>query len=128
MAAVAYTIGILDADPPYRNAMSRVMRAHGHVVHGYADATACLRAHREHRLDCLLVDLYLPDLGMFEIGSVLKRRLAGTPLIIVSTCEEPELAGISQAIGAAAFLRKPARAAAILDAIAGAIGGRAHRP
>ncbi len=126
MPSPAYEIGILDEDAAYRSAMSRLLVAHGHVARAYSTAGACLRAAGHRRLDCLLLDLYLSDMTVFEIPGVLKRQLPDTPLIIVSTCDEPELGAYASAMGAAASLRKPVRAATLLHAIGIAVAARSQ--
>jgi CheY-like chemotaxis protein len=71
---------------------------------------------REHRPDLVLLDVHLPDID----GDEVLRRLradevtAGVPVVIVSADATPGQVGALLASGAARYLTKPVRVAALL--------------
>ncbi len=62
------------------------------------------------RPDVVLLDINMPGVDGFEVFSFLRRdpRLAGVPVIFISSESQPETVARARSLGAAGFIPKPA--------------------
>ena len=117
-------LAIVDDEELIRVALGRYCSAVGMRVSTYSTGRAlidglddCLCAP-----DCLLLDAHMPDMTGLEILQQLVRRAVRFPTIVYSADDEPEAIKRYVAAGAVAYLRKPALADDIVDAITRAVG------
>ena len=115
------TIYVVDDDPAVRKSLSRLLRAKGWNVETFESAEAVLAGRGPLPPGCLVLDVALPGLDGLE----LQRRLAqtGKTLPIVFLTGHGDIPMTVRAIkeGAADFLTKPVRAAALLRAVQAAV-------
>lgn len=111
------TIHVVDDDPSFRRAVSRLLRASGFRVETYATAADFLRESPAEGPGCVLTDLQMPGISGIE----LRRRLAAvgetTPVIFITAHDEPQMRVEAESIGCAGYFPKTAPGSDVLDAI-----------
>lgn len=110
-------IAILDDEPGFRQALSRLLRAHGLVVQTFASASEFLGVIGEQPFACLLLDLHMPDVTGFDVLSDLKARGQPMPVIMITGHDQPGSAATARELGAADYLLKPLDESALLTAL-----------
>lgn len=110
-------MAVIDADASVGLAMSRLLRGVGFQPRTFTSAEAFLSDERRTTFGCLIVEIQLPGMSGLE----LQRRLLAdgdrTPIIFVTSQDDP--AAREQAIqnGCAQFFRKVDPGAAIVDTL-----------
>ncbi len=117
------SILIVDDDPAGRAALRVVLEFQGHEVTMVQAGAAAVEAIRNSSVDLMVLDMILPDMNGHEVIESVRQH-ADVPVLAMSgfvfrdplTPEEDVLAK-AMALGACAALRKPFKAAALLNAI-----------
>lgn len=121
-------IAVLDDEPQLRKALRRLLVGHGFAVvtfeHG-KDLTAALSA---QPMDCLLLDLHMPEIDGFDVLEAIFALRISTPVIVLTGHGEPDTAARVIAMGAAAYLTKPVGESELLAAISEATGIASGNP
>jgi CheY-like chemotaxis protein len=107
---------IVDDDPGFRNAISRLLRAVGYDVAVYDSAEELLaRLSEGGEPGCILVDVLMPGLSGPEVQQYLTKIGSALPIIFVT--------GSAEAVetGGRSFLKKPVSKEKLVDAIQGAL-------
>ncbi|MCL8026116.1 response regulator transcription factor [Nocardioides bruguierae] len=101
---------LVEDDPTIREALSRGLRTHGHVVTAVGTGAEAVRLLGEDRPDVTVLDLGLPDIDGAHVLE-LSRMLQGAPVVIASARDEDaEVVRLLNA-GADDYLVKPFSAA-----------------
>jgi FixJ family two-component response regulator len=113
---------VVDDDPSFRKAVSRLLRAAGYEVASYGSAQQLIeQLPQDDRPSCILLDVQIPSLS----GPELQNRLsaAGSLVPIVFLTGHGDIPTSVQAIkaGAEDFLTKPVSKEVLLDAIERAV-------
>jgi CheY-like chemotaxis protein len=111
-------IAILDDEERLRVALARLLKAHGYEVAGFASGEELLAAVGRHRVDIVLLDLFMPGMSGFDVLAALRSTSDPPPAIVITAHDEPELVRHALDLNAVACLRKPVAAPDLLDAIA----------
>ena len=114
-------IAVLDDEPQLRKALRRLLVVHGFAVVTFERGEDVLSALAAHPMDCLLLDLRMPEMSGYEVMEGLSARGISTPVIVLSAHGEPDTDERVRDLGAAAYLTKPVDETALLSAIAGAL-------
>jgi FixJ family two-component response regulator len=118
---------VLDDDPSIREALSSLLRSAGLRVSTFESAAEFLKIKLPASLDCLVLDLQLPDISGLE----LQRKLAetnGPPIVFISGHGDIPSSVQAMKAGAVEFLAKPFSDQELLEAIHSAIAqGRRAR-
>jgi FixJ family two-component response regulator len=118
---------VLDDDPSVREALSSLLRSAGLRVSTFESATELLKVMSTASLDCLVLDLQLPDISGLE----LQRKLVetnGPPIVFISGHGDIPSSVQAMKAGAVEFLPKPFSDRELLEAIHSAIAqGRKAR-
>ncbi|MFC9766521.1 response regulator transcription factor [Rhodococcus jostii] len=113
---------IVDDSPSFRDAARNLLELEGITVVGVASTSAeALRGVEELRPDVTLVDVNLGEESGFTLAEQLHHdgRCAPSPVILISTHDEQDLADLIDASPAMGFLSKSALSAgAIYDLLA----------
>lgn len=119
-------VAIVDDDPSVRVSLSRLCAVLGLSVTAYASGRELLAAldGEVSRTDCLLLDMYMPEMNGFELMRHLLARGAHIPTIVCTGGEIPEGLAPDVTPGLVACLRKPISAAELLAAIEQALARR----
>jgi CheY-like chemotaxis protein len=111
------TILVVDDEPTIRDLVSRVLERHGYQVVACSTAAEAVRVAQD--ADLLLVDLILSDGSGRDLIQNLRRDRPDLPVVLMSGY--PPLADYTPG-PPAAFLQKPMRPAAVIEAISKLIG------
>jgi FixJ family two-component response regulator len=118
------TIAIVEDDASLILAVSRLLEAAGFETRCFQSADAALADAEAGKADCLLLDVYLPEMTGFE----LQRRLAAagstTPVVVITAHDDPMHLRAARDIGACAYLVKPFSSMSLLDAVRRATASR----
>jgi FixJ family two-component response regulator len=113
-------IAIIDDDGPLREALCSVMRAAGLPTRAFASAEEFLESGATQGTACLILDVRLPGMSGIE----LQRKLSAdseVPIIFVTAHGDASLRESLMKAGAAGFMNKPVRSAALLKEIRAAL-------
>lgn len=110
-------LALLDDEEPFRRALARLLKAHGHVVEAFASGPELLRASAQQRFSCLLLDLSIPGMSGFDVLAEWRLLEDAPPVIVISAHDEPELVRKALALGALECHVKPISARTLIAAI-----------
>ena len=102
-------IAVIDDDESIRKALVRLLRASNLEPLAFPSARAFLEVFEELPVDCIVLDLQMPDMT----GLDLQRHLRALhldrepPVVIITAHDEPGSRERCIAAGASAYLRKP---------------------
>ena len=115
-------VSIVDDDASLRRSLRNLLMSAGLRVETFESAEVFLESGSLDNTGCLVLDLHMPGMG----GLVLLKRLAdsGTriPVIILTAHGDDDMRQRMLQVGATAFLEKPVRGPALLQAIRSALG------
>lgn len=111
---------IVEDDTSMRQAIERLLGAAGIESGTYPSAEALLANGAAADAWCIVSDLKLPNLSGLDMLDEIHARGWHPPLILITAHDAPGLREEAARHGAAAYLSKPFRGTALLDAIAGA--------
>ena len=117
-------VAVLDDEPQMRRALHRLLSIHGFHVDDYASAPDFLAMPISHPVDCLILDLHMPEISGFDLLADLLASQRNLPVVVITGQDEPETESRVRSLGASAFLRKPVDELALLEAIGTATGFR----
>lgn len=110
-------IAVLDDEPQMRKALRRLLTTHGLRVEDYERGADFLAALPSHPVDCLVLDLHMPDVSGFDVLAALAEQQDATPVVVITGHDGPGTVDRVCALGASAFLTKPVDESALLSAI-----------
>jgi FixJ family two-component response regulator len=113
----APVIHIVDDDPSFRTAISRVLNVSGYQVVGYESAACFLRAGGNARPGCILLDVQMPTLGGLQLQEELAKLSRGWPIIFMTGHGDIPTTVRAIKAGAEDFLSKPVSREILLPAI-----------
>jgi two-component system response regulator FixJ len=119
-------IGVIDDNKGVRLSLRALLESANMQVRDFGTAAEYLA--NGDGLDCLVVDVHMPDMGGLELQKELSRRHIPVPVIIVTGQATVPLAVQAMRAGAFDFLEKPFDDEALLDSIGRAIAGRQSPP
>ena len=120
MSRSKLVVAIVDDEDTVRRALERLFRSAGIESEAFSGGAPFLDSLRSHRPDCVVLDLHMPEVTGFDVQARL--RELDIPVVVITGHDTPESRGRVQELGAAAYLRKPVAAKALLEAIDNAIG------
>ena len=119
--SAAPLISIVDDDDSLRNSLNNLIRSVGLGVQGFASAEAFLDSHQRHETACLLLDVRMPGMGGLELQRQLGADHCRIPIIFITSHGDGNARTRALGAGAVAFLDKPFREEALLQAIDAAL-------
>lgn len=121
MNKIGPVVGVLDDEDQMRKALGRLLATYGFQVVTYASSADLLAATSLSHLNCLILDLHMPDLNGFEVMQTLESRRVSLPVIVITGHDMPGTAERVHTLGAAAYLLKPVDEATLVAAIRSAL-------
>ncbi len=105
----AATLLIVDDEPRVRDFLVRALQRSGHEVLVAADGRQALEVYDRHkgRIDAVLLDVTMPEMGGGEVLRALHQRSPGLPVMLMSGFTEAETRGQFGHSSYAGFLQKP---------------------
>ncbi len=119
---------MVDDDAAFRTAVTRMLRASGLTVHGFARAAELLAFVRDHPIEaaaCVLADLRMPELDGLQLQQACAGSGMDLPFVFLSGQGDVPSAVSAMRHGAIDFLDKCAPQPVLLEAIAQALASDA---
>ena len=110
-------IHIVDDDASFRTAISRVLQVSGYEVAQDDSAASFLRAIENAKPGCILLDVYMPDLGGLQLQDELVKLSQGWPIIFMTGQGDIPTTVRAIKAGAEDFLSKPISRETLVAAI-----------
>jgi len=107
-------------------AFKRLLEPEFDIVGTVSDGLALLSAAPTSRPDVIVLDIGMPELSGMEAGLELKRLLPGTKLIVLTMCDDPDVAREALRHWASGYLLKKSAASELIKAIREALRGRSY--
>jgi RNA polymerase sigma factor (sigma-70 family) len=110
-------IHVVDDDPSFRTAISRLLRAAGYEVRVYGSAGDFLLEPFSDGYGCVLLDVRMPGPSGLELHEAMARRGDTLPVIFLTGHGDIPQSVRAMRQGAADFLTKPVRRSELIPAI-----------
>jgi len=120
-------IAIVDDEEPIRRALDRLVRSASFDAETFPSGNEFLDSVTEHRPDCVVLDLHMPNVDGLRVQAWLARSGLNIPVIVLTGWDSPDAHRLAIDGGAFAYFRKPVDGEALLAAIGQAIGGKTNR-
>jgi len=117
-------IAVVDDEESVRRALERLIRSARFATESFAGGDEFLRALTDHRPDCVVLDIHMPNVDGFQVQSRLANAKLAIPVIVITGHDSAETHARALKGGAVAYLRKPVDAETLLSAISSALRGR----
>src|SRR5437867_7778788 len=114
MAAV---ISIVDDDKAVRDALQRMLRAHGFATVAFASAEELLASDERHQTACLILDVRMPEMTGIALHDYLVAQGGFIPTILITACPTSGERDRAIAAGAVSYLAKPLSEQVLLDTV-----------
>jgi len=114
-------IHVVDDDPSFRTAMTRLLRAAKYEVRGYASAAEFLDSDPFTEPGCILLDLKMPGASGLDLQQSLERMEERLPIIFLTGYGDIPASVRAMRAGAVDFLTKPVRREKLLPAVQSAL-------
>ena len=100
---------LIDDSRLSRAMASEALVSAGHVVVGVEDGRQGLAAYEEHRPDCIVLDLLMPQMDGYEFLRQLRNGGAAIPVIVATADIQETSRALCKELGVSGFLNKPAK-------------------
>ena len=117
MAAAGPKVLVIEDDESMREAIERLLGAAGFECAAYGSAETMLAAGAGLDAACVVSDLRLPAMSGLELIAELRARGSKAPMILITAHDAPGVREDALRRGATAYLAKPFRGTALLEAI-----------
>jgi two-component system response regulator FixJ len=108
---------VVDDDPPFRTAVSRLLRAAGHQVRAFSSASEFVESLPVTGPGCVVADLQMPGLNGLELQAALAESDNPLPVLFLTGHGNIPTSVHAMRLGAEDFLTKRAPKEALLDAV-----------
>lgn len=115
------SILVVDDDQALCHAVAEILAKAGYRTRMVHDGREALRQLEDEPADIVVTDLFMPEVDGLEVITML-RRASPSPCIVVmsghETNEKIDYLQVAKSFGATSILKKPFRAAELLNAVA----------
>jgi FixJ family two-component response regulator len=118
-------ISIVDDDDFLRNSLNNLLRSVGMRAHGFSSAEEFLNSNELHDTNCLILDVRMPGMSGLDLQRQLTAAHSQIPIVFITSHADDNARARALAAGAVAFLYKPCRKEALLEAIDSALNRKA---
>lgn len=117
------TILIIEDDPNSINILTRVLERAGHEIIAATEGLSGVKAISQQKVDLVLLDMGLPDLGGHTVAALIKRIPGEVPIVAVSANIEPATERRALNYGCAGYITKPINTRTFCEQIAVYLNG-----
>ncbi len=110
-------ISIVDDDDALRNSLDDLIRSIGFRTQDFCSAEAFLSSNQARNTACLILDVRMPGMNGLELQRQIVAANWRIPIIFITAHVDDNARTRALEAGAVAFLYKPCREEALLDAI-----------
>jgi DNA-binding NtrC family response regulator len=111
------TLLVIDDDTAWRDALKGWLEREGFRAVMLARADWVVPAVELHHPDVIVLDVNLPGVSGLDVLDGLRRRWPELPVVIMTAFGGPGVGDTARRLGAAAYLEKPFRMAALVNEI-----------
>jgi len=115
-------IGIVDDDPSLRRSLRNLLMSVGFRVDTFESAEAFLQSGHRDEIGCVVLDVRMAGMNGLDLLKHLAASGSRIPVIILTAHGDDDMRQRTLQVGATAFLEKPVRGPALLEAIRSALG------
>ncbi|HEY2798992.1 MAG TPA: response regulator [Chthoniobacterales bacterium] len=121
---------LVDDDPAILKSIGRLLASNGIDVKTFNDPKNFLVHVGEHRVELVILDIWMNGMNGLEVQAKLSRLSPQTRVILITGRKDPAVEKTARQFGAAAFFTKPFDDVEFLDAVSAALGSPQlrHRP
>lgn len=98
---------VIDDQPAIRMLIAELFKSTGAVVHQAANGCMALELFENHPIDCVLLDLKMPDMGGIDVLKGIRKRSQDVPVILITAYAEPEITEEAYRLGISKLMSKP---------------------
>ena len=117
MSREPITVYVVDDDDSIRMALERLLRSAGYHARTFESAEEFLEFAPKPDEGCLVLDIHLPKMTGLDLQEELVSRGAKYAIIFMTAFHNPRWQKRAKKMGAVAYLRKPFKSQALIDAI-----------
>ncbi len=118
------SILVVDDSLTTRAAVCKVLKAEGHEPIEAADGKVALDMAATQKLDCIVLDLIMPDLGGVEVLKALREQGSKVPVVVLTADIQDMAREECLELGASAFINKPLIQSELGGAVKTALGAK----
>jgi two-component system response regulator FixJ len=111
------TVFVVDDDPSFVRAMSRLLRAEGYQSQTFGTAADFLESQLGDKRGCVLLDLQMPGLSGLELQRAIGKTAQPLPIIFLTAAGDIPTTVEAMQQGADNFLTKPVKKEVLFEAI-----------
>jgi FixJ family two-component response regulator len=120
-------IAVVDDDKSLVEATLSLMESVGFNAKGFYSAEDFLNSPLRQRIDCLILDVRMPQMGGLELQRLLAARNETVPIIFMTAHAAEDVSSKALKAGAVAFLLKPFSQESLLRAVRSALTNPGNR-
>lgn len=117
MTAPRAKVLVVEDDGSMRDAMDHLLNMAGFTCAAYTSADDLLRAGVDEESVCVVSDMRLPGISGLDLLCALRQRNVALPFILITAYDTLELRQRAESCGVSAYLTKPFRGTALLEAL-----------
>jgi len=111
-------VAVVDDDESVCRSLARLLRASGIQPVTYSSAEAFLADKKRPQFDCMVFDVQLGGMSGIELArAIADSPTHRAPVIYITAHDDPETRASAEATGCAAYFRKNASGADVIDTI-----------
>lgn len=110
-------IAVIDDDDSFRTALVDCLCSLGYEARGFASAEEFIGWGADASCDCVITDIHMPGMNGLDLGRLLRARLSGVPVIMITARSDLGVEIDAQASGAIGLLRKPFETDALIGCL-----------
>ena len=115
-------IAVVDDDVSLREALTGLLSAYGYRIDAYSSGYDLLACERLPDYALFILDVQMPGIDGLQLQEEILDAGVGSPVIFLTSDQDPEVRSRALAKGASAFLGKPFHGVELLAQLDGALG------
>ena len=115
-------IAVVDDDISLREALPGLLSAYGYQIDSYSSGYDLLACQRLSDYALFILDVQMPDIDGLQLQEEIIEAGVGSPIIFLTSDQDPDVRNRALAMGAQAFLGKPFHGVELLAELDGALG------
>jgi two-component system, LuxR family, response regulator FixJ len=124
VAAQSPRIYVVEDDEIVRDSLKALFEAHDCIVADFGSGLEFLSSRRDTDIDCLVLDIHMPEMTGLELLKELRNRGEQVPAILITGRSDAAAQVAAKALGAVALIDKPIAHPVLFDALKRALAAR----
>jgi two-component system response regulator FixJ len=121
MTGAVGTVHLVDDDDAVRDSVRTLLECYGMDVREYGSALEFLEGEGFREPGCLVLDIHLPVVSGLDLLAAMRARRIAMPVVLMTGRGDKETKERALKAGAVAFLEKPVREDALMEAVRSAL-------